>query len=143
MLRPLCTASRLIPKGLAMERKTGKKETAAALRHDIDTGRGRDKAGAPDPAAAPLGTDDEAAGTPISPEQVSLARHHEDRGGDDAQAAPPAMTNAADPHETRSDRRGGVSSQKLARRAGPARWGITVLVAVLAAWGLLRLFGGV
>lgn len=34
------------------------------LRGDIDAGRTRDKVPFPDPAAAPLGTDDEAAGAP-------------------------------------------------------------------------------
>ena len=37
---------------------------AAQLRRDIDSGTTGDKVGWPDPAAAPLGTDDEAAGTP-------------------------------------------------------------------------------
>lgn len=35
------------------------------LRADIDRGRTGDKVDWPDPAAAPLGTDDEAAGTPV------------------------------------------------------------------------------
>ena len=35
------------------------------LRARIDAGRARDKVGAEDPSAAPLGTDEEAAGTPI------------------------------------------------------------------------------
>lgn len=36
---------------------------AARLRHAIDSGNTGDKVNYPDPAAAPLGTDDEAAGT--------------------------------------------------------------------------------
>lgn len=36
---------------------------AAQLKHDIDSGKTGDKVDAFDPAAAPLGTDDEAAGT--------------------------------------------------------------------------------
>ena len=51
--------------------------TTAKLRHDIDRGRGGDKVDAIDPAAAPLGTDDEAAGTPPSPEAVAIAYRHE------------------------------------------------------------------
>lgn len=47
--------------------------TMARLRADIDSGRTRDKVSAPDPAASPLGTDDEAAGTPASPARVALA----------------------------------------------------------------------
>lgn len=46
-------------------------------RDDIDAGRTGDKVGFPDPAAGPLGTDDEAAGNPISPEQLHLARRAE------------------------------------------------------------------
>ena len=51
--------------------------TTARLRHDIDRGRGGDKVDNIDPAAAPLGTDDEAAGKPPSPAEVKLAYHHE------------------------------------------------------------------
>jgi hypothetical protein len=51
--------------------------TADRLRHDIDQGRGGDKVAFSDPAAAPLGTDDEAAGTPPSPEEVELASRTE------------------------------------------------------------------
>ena len=51
----------------------------APLRGQIDAGRGRDKVAYPDPAAAPLGTDDEAAGTPITEEQLEMARAQEDR----------------------------------------------------------------
>jgi hypothetical protein len=47
------------------------------LRHAIDTGKARDKAPIPDPAAAPLGTDEEAGGTPPTPEQVAAAAQHE------------------------------------------------------------------
>jgi hypothetical protein len=56
-----------------------KPATAARLRADIDSGEGRDKVDYPDPAAAPLGTDDEAAGTPISADQVRRARENEHR----------------------------------------------------------------
>jgi hypothetical protein len=53
--------------------------SAAPLRGDLDAGHGRDKVTYPDPAAAPLGTDDEAAGTPITEEQLQMARAQEDR----------------------------------------------------------------
>jgi hypothetical protein len=43
------------------------------LRHAIDSGRTGDKVDFPDPAAAPLGTDSEAGGTPPSPLQVRTA----------------------------------------------------------------------
>ncbi|MGE8943779.1 hypothetical protein ACO2I3_17885 [Leptospira interrogans] len=52
------------------------------LRHDIDTGRTSDKVAAFDPAAAPLGTDDEAAGVSIDPRVVAALRESELRLGD-------------------------------------------------------------
>jgi hypothetical protein len=65
---------------------------AARLRDANESGRARDKAQGPDPAAAPLGTDDEAAGTPrldaaagttLRPETTRTGRggvRHEARG---------------------------------------------------------------
>lgn len=47
--------------------------TADALRHSLDRGRGGDKTDFMDPAAAPLGTDDEAAGFPPTREQIRMA----------------------------------------------------------------------
>lgn len=57
--------------------------TADALRVAIDRGQGSDKVKYPDPAAAPLGTDDEAAGFPPTAEQLEIASRAEFR-------APPA-----------------------------------------------------
>lgn len=51
--------------------------TADALRHALDHGRGGDKVDFSDPAAAPLGTDDEAAGHPPTREQVRQAAAEE------------------------------------------------------------------
>ena len=48
--------------------------TTEQLRADIDRGQTRDKVPFPDPAAAPLGTDAEAAGTPTSPEALASER---------------------------------------------------------------------
>ncbi|TWB71861.1 hypothetical protein FBZ87_106105 [Nitrospirillum amazonense] len=47
------------------------------LREDIDSGRTGDKVDYPDPAAAPLGTDEEAAGTPTPPGAAEQARRVE------------------------------------------------------------------
>ena len=47
--------------------------TADRLRHDIDSGRTGDKVPHPDPAAAPLGTDDEAGGHPPRPHEIQEA----------------------------------------------------------------------
>jgi len=52
-------------------------DTLEQLRADIDSGRTGDKVSAPDPAMAPLGTDDEAAGTPPSPAAIALTRRLE------------------------------------------------------------------
>ena len=51
--------------------------TADALRHALDRGEGGDKVDFSDPAAAPLGTDDEAAGFPPTSAQVAEAGRHE------------------------------------------------------------------
>jgi hypothetical protein len=45
--------------------------TVSQLRAAIDAGQTRDKVNYPDPAAAPLGTDDEAAGHPPQAAEVS------------------------------------------------------------------------
>lgn len=52
-------------------------ETTEQLRIAIDQGHAGDKVDATDPAAAPLGTDDEAGGTPNTIAQVRLAAAHE------------------------------------------------------------------
>jgi hypothetical protein len=54
-----------------------KPATIDQLRDDIDRGRTGEKVEGSDPAAAPLGTDEEAAGTPISPAQIAVARQRE------------------------------------------------------------------
>jgi hypothetical protein len=51
--------------------------TSDRLRHDIDQGQASDKVSFPDPSMAPLGTDDEAGGTPPTPERIQLARDQE------------------------------------------------------------------
>jgi len=54
--------------------------TTEQLRHDIDSGHTGDETPASDPAAAPLGTDEEAAGTPPSRANVAAVRRQETRG---------------------------------------------------------------
>jgi len=54
-------------------------ETTEQLRIAIDQGNG--KVDTTDPAAAPLGTDDEAGGTPNTVAQVRLAASHELHSG--------------------------------------------------------------
>jgi hypothetical protein len=51
--------------------------TVEQLRAAIDRGATRDKVAANDPAAVPLGADDEAAGTPPEKHRVALAMKNE------------------------------------------------------------------
>lgn len=48
--------------------------TSDQVRHRIDSGKKGDKVDYPDPAAAPLGTDDEAAGAPPGPDRRKTAQ---------------------------------------------------------------------
>ncbi|MGX9981585.1 succinate dehydrogenase, cytochrome b556 subunit [Methylobacterium fujisawaense] len=69
---------------------------AQELKGDIDSGRTGDKTAFFDPAASPLGTDDEAAGTPDSPDRVATAIRQEMRGPrDGGRAAVPARRDRA------------------------------------------------
>lgn len=96
-------------------------QTAQQLKGDIDAGRTGDKIpeNGIDPGLATLGTDDEAAGTPNTPEQVALARALETRA-----APPPPPEQSADG----------------SKRPGPAVWMIlgafvaAVLVIAAAVW---------
>jgi hypothetical protein len=51
--------------------------TTAQLRRDIESGATGDRIAVLDPAASPLGTDDEAAGAPPTPELVEAVRKAE------------------------------------------------------------------
>jgi hypothetical protein len=53
------------------------RETIERLRTDIGRGRIRHKLAASDPATAPLGTDEEAAGTPLTVQQIAETRRLE------------------------------------------------------------------
>ena len=65
--------------------------TTQQLKSDIDTGKTGDKvAEGFDPGLSTLGTDDEAAGTPNTPEQVAMARSLERRK---APQAPPEQSS--------------------------------------------------
>ncbi len=95
-----------------------RKVTTDLLRHRIDHGRSGDKKGFPDPAAAPLGTDDEAAGTTPTPAQVAHAWEHEVLRRPDEQ----------DVTET-----GPVRPGKADRRPDPRVWILLSAAAMLAA----------
>lgn len=64
------------PKRAAARGKT-RGSTTSQLRDDIDSGRTGDKVDWSDPAAAPLGTDAEAAGTPPNRREAGVARVRE------------------------------------------------------------------
>jgi hypothetical protein len=64
-------------RGTSLEAFMPPPETTERLRADIDSGRAGDKVPASDPAAAPLGTDDEAAGASPSPEVIEQTRRQE------------------------------------------------------------------
>ena len=70
--------------------------TADQLRSDIDSGRAQDKVPNSDPAAAPLGTDAEAAGNPPTVEEVELARQREVSGRASRAAAESRDTSATE-----------------------------------------------
>lgn len=55
-------------------------QTTQQLKGDIDAGRTGDKTPEFDPGLSTLGTDDEAAGSPATPEEVAMARALETRG---------------------------------------------------------------
>ena len=61
--------------------KNDEAPTAAQLRRDIDSGETGDKAGFPDPSAAPLGTDAEAGGNSATREELKIARQQESGRG--------------------------------------------------------------
>ena len=56
-----------------------RRPNVAMLKGDIDSGRTGDKNPVFDPGMAMLGTCEEAAGTPLTPEQIKLARMEENK----------------------------------------------------------------
>lgn len=65
--------------------------TSAQLKDDIDSGRTGDKVGGLDPAAAPLGTDEEAGGVAHDPQLIHRTRAQERRARP-SRAAPNGAT---------------------------------------------------
>lgn len=86
---------------------------AARLRESIDRGGSGDKVAFMDPAAAPLGTDAEAAGTPPTAAQVSMAMQEE------TGRAPEA------------DRKPGPADMQGARSRPTAMWALLALVVLV------------
>lgn len=72
-----------------------RRETVDRLRHEIDQGQASDKVAGIDPAAAPLGTDAEAAGVPPSDAEIRMARDAEIRQPPQHGAANPMVPDAS------------------------------------------------
>ena len=90
------------------------------LKRDIDRGLTGDKVSHSDPAASPLGTDDEAAGTPNTPQQVAMARSIERTQGAQAGQRAPDFGN---------DKRG-MGRASIVIIAGIVAVGLLLLVAM-------------
>lgn len=107
-----------------------KPDNVTQLRGDINRGETGDKVAGNDPAAAPLGTDEEAAGTPPSGAEVAAARQAERKPG--ADPAP----NAANPDQTPTGRSGSSMSGTPVIRVL-----LLVVALALVVWVLLQLTG--
>src|SRR5690349_18760647 len=101
--------------------KPSRGPTVVELRARIDAGASGDKVPGVDPAAAPLGTDDEAAGTPAGRERVSAALRSE----------------APDPHQKTPRGFTPAASDSIAPDADPARprgnawWAVAVAIVAI------------
>jgi hypothetical protein len=103
------------------------------LRADIDAGRTGDKTPGEDPTAAPLGTDEEAAGTPIDPALAERVRRVEQRPDGDASSRQNATPRVEDAPAS-GNRTGGVIAALLWLGAG----GAVGLALTVALWALIR-----
>lgn len=100
--------------------------TADRLRDGIDHGAGGDKVSFPDPAAAPLGTDDEAAGHPPTAEQLRQAGAHE-------LTARPEDESTGRARRSIGGLQGGIGGLRASGRA------LGILVAILIVLSILAL----
>ncbi|HEY8573842.1 hypothetical protein [Phenylobacterium sp.] len=101
----------------------GRGPTTAQLRDDIQSGRTGDKVAGFDPAAAPLGVDDEAGGVSPTPEQIALAREQETAGRPNS-----ATTNAATPELQPNARAGGSRGMAMGLILGVAAAAVLALI---------------
>lgn len=110
--------------------ETRRGSTSDQLRHDINSGLTGDKVNYFDPAAAPLGTDEEAAGTPPTPEEVHQARM--------AERSPPMESPGADSRTPQRHNQGHDHARaeeawsEGAAAGGVGRWlGYLVAIAII------------
>jgi len=101
------------------------------LRADVDSGRTGDKTPGHDPAAAPLGTDEEAAGTPVPSDIAEQVRAREVRSDGDQLA----RQNATPSYEET------LRSGRATSRVG-LFWLVLAICVVLAALGFTWLVFG-
>ncbi len=102
-------------------------ENVAQLRDRIDAGQSGDKIGFPDPAAAPLGTDAEAAGAPPDPATVRTAYREGVKGRPDSarvETAPRPIDSA-------------LSTQSSRNWSGALIVAALVVLAIVAVWVFL------
>lgn len=107
--------------------------TTAELKDAIDRGRTGDKIHVLDAAAAPLGTDDEAAGTPPRPEAIAGTLRRETSRVSRLAAA------ANDTREVPSPEM--YAGQTQRRRSSPVAIAIGVALAFVVAYALIQLLG--
>jgi hypothetical protein len=107
--------------------------TADQLRAHIDSGAAGDKNPAVDPSAAPLGTDEEAAGTPLTREDLHTAYAAESRVVDGARP-PNADRDVGEPPRTAAE----PGSRRRGRLGSPMAWGVLALLVLGVAFVLFR-----
>jgi hypothetical protein len=104
----------------------------ARLRADIDAGKTGDKTPGEDPAAAPLGTDEEAAGTPVDRTLAERVRRAERRPEGDALSRQNATPRAKD---------AGVSHKRSVGMGEAVMWlgaGAAAGAAIALEWAMVR-----
>jgi len=111
-----------------MEDPDQEPKNTSKLRSVIDAGKARDKVAYPDPAAVPLGADDEAAGTPVTEAQARTALEYETRT---RHASDKAATAVEDGRSGQRPAHRAQSGRKAMPRAALIIICLAVLVVVL------------
>ncbi|HYF22351.1 MAG TPA: hypothetical protein VD929_03035 [Caulobacteraceae bacterium] len=111
---------------------------AAELKADINSGRSADKVDVFDPAMSPLGTDDEAGGAPMRPQDIALAREQERRDPEEKSFAPTDMSGWASDGAVSSTAGQIAHEEGSERRLSPA-----VAIGLVGGAALLALVFGV
>lgn len=105
---------------------------AAELKADINAGRTGDKVDVFDPGLSMLGTDDEAGGYPMTPEDIALAREQERREPKSFAPAAAAGAGAGAPEQrTATAFPGEVISEDTLHDASEKRFSPSVAIAVV------------